>query len=244
VTEPEPLVAGWNPATGALGDAWLNLPEEVRDAAVRTAAHTLWSLSGRQFGTHEIVLAPYLRPTGLGWYAGHRARVALNAAAAVAVNDPCGVRATVHLPGPAAEVHEVILYGEVLPDSEWVLDPDGTLVRTTGGWPVGQDVYRPIWTVRYTRGIPAPPEANIVLARFALEIARGFVGDPACRLPSRVRDITRQGISVSFEDPDKPGRTGYAPVDRWLDTVNPGSLTEPARFSAPSSRHRVIAVLS
>lgn len=239
-----PLVAGWDPATGALGTAWSGLPQDVRDAAVRTAVHTLWALSGRQFGTRQIVLAPYLRPQGLGWYEGHRQRVALNAADRTAVNDGCSTRSAVHLPGPASAVHEVVLHGAVLPASEYVLDPDGTLVRLTGAWPVGQDVYRPIWTVRYTRGLPAPAEANVAAGRYALEIARGRVADPACKLPSRVRDIARQGISMSFEDPDKPGLTGYAPVDAWLKTVNPGGLTEPARFTAPSGRHRVLSVVT
>jgi len=239
----EPLVAGWEPATEVLGEPWSALSEDVQDAAVRSAVHTLWALSGRQFGTREIVLAPYLRPQGLGWYEGHRFRVALNAAAAVAVNDGCSTRSAIRLPGPAHEVHEVVLHGEVLPDDEYVLDPDGTLVRTTGAWPVGQDVYRPIWTVRYTAGTPAPAEGNLVLGRYALEIARGMVADPACRLSSRVRDLTRQGISMTFEDPDKPGRTGYKPVDDWLATVNPGRLTEPARFTSAGTRHRVLAVL-
>jgi hypothetical protein len=243
VTDPEPLVPGWNPTTGVLGTAWSDLPEDVRESATKLAAHTLWSLSGRQFGTREIVLAPYLRPAGVGWYEGHQVRVATNAADQVAVNDGCRGRSAVHLPGPVHEVHEVVLYGEVLPAEEWLLDPDGTLVRTVGSWPVGQDVYRPVWTVRYTRGVPAPAEANLAVARYALEIARGIVADPACKLPSRVRDLTRQGISMSFEDPDKPGLTGFGPVDSWLRTVNPGGLTEAARFSAPSGRHRVLAVL-
>jgi hypothetical protein len=252
MTDPPVGLAGWAPDTSAAGGQWDSLPETVRELAARLAVSTLWALSGRQFGTVDVTLAPYLAPVAVDRYGVGRSLpggLRLNSAAGYATGGygACFPARAFRLPGPVDSVTEVVISGEVLPASSWVCDPDGTLVRTDGSsWPVAQDVYAPVWTVRYVRGTPAPPDANLAAGLYAFELARGMTGDPACKLPSRTRDVTRQGISLTLltpEDLAKGGGTGIKQVDDWLRSVNPGRQQEMSSLWVPgASRHRVIAV--
>lgn len=242
-----PLPSGWAPSVDALGAQWTDLPAGVREAALQASVRTLWALSGRRLGTVELTLAPYLPPPRRGWYDSHRAPIGLNAAAGLATSGACGGARVARLPGPVVAVSQVVVDGAVLPEAAWTRDPDGALVRTDGqGWPVGQDVYAPRFIVRYVRGIVADAAANDAAAHYALELARGATADPKCKLPARVRDVTRQGISLSLATPEdlaESGGTGIVRVDAWLRAVNPDQMPQDSLFWAPSlSRHRVIAV--
>lgn len=245
----EPLPNGWAPSTDLLGPSWEALPTDVRAVAEQVAVRTLWALSGRRFGTLDVTLAPFIPRPRVDWYTGHRAGVALNAGSGMAVSGYCTPARAFRLPGPVVGVAQVVVDAEVLDDAAWHLDPDGTLVRTDGGgWPVAQDVYSPRWAVRYTRGIAPGVDGNLAAARYALELGRGMVADPKCKLPSRARDVTRQGVSVTLAAPEDladAGYTGVPPVDAWLRTVNPDGLRQAASIWSPlSARHRVLAVHS
>ena len=245
----EPLLAGWAPSVDALGAQWSDLPAEARNGALVAAVRTLWALSGRRFGTVELTLAPFILPPHSGWYDGMRRPVTLNAARGYASGGltACAPARTCRLPGPVDSVSEVVVDAAVLPTDSWNLDPDGTLVRVDGGdWPVAQDVYVPRFVVRYVRGIPADGPANTAAALYALELARGATADPKCKLPARVRDVSRQGISLSLATPEdlaESGGTGLPAVDVWLRAINPDGLTQPATIWSPNAaRHRVIAL--
>lgn len=253
-----PLPAGWSPNTDLFGDQWASLPEPIRTAALRWSVELLWKLSGRQFGTTEITLAPYIGLPHRGYYDHGRAGLLSSAPGGVRVGfgggvssgfggGACSSQRAFHLPGPVVGVTEVVLDGQVMDETAWHLDPNGVLVRTDGdGWPVAQDVYVPRWVVRYTRGIPAPDDANQAAGRYALELARAGAADPKCKLPARVRDVTRQGISLSLAAPEElsnAGLTGIDQVDVWLRSVNPDHLAQGASIWTPTvARHRVIAV--
>lgn len=269
MTAPVPLPSGWSPSTEVLGDQWAALDPVVAAAALRWSVEVLWKLSGRQFSTTEVTLAPYLSPPGRGWYDRTR-RGLLSSVAGGGVQVGgfggygdsyadggfggfgCGGRnpfVGFRLPGGyVAGVAQVIIDGAVLTEGlDWHLDPDGTLVRVDGqAWPVAQNVYAPRWLVRYTRGLPAPDDANQAAARYALEVARAAVADPRCALPARTRDIVRHGIKTTLVAPETltdAGLTGVDAVDAWLRAVNPDRLARAATVWAPSSsRHRVVAV--
>ena len=246
--------AGWAPDVSAFGAQWAALPEEVRAAAASWAARTLWALSGRRFGTSELVVAPFIPPPRGTYYdstyRGLTGRgYAVTTAGVSGGLGACGSARAFRLPwGPVVDVAVVVLDGQVLAEDAWHLDPDGTLVRMDGGgWPVGQDVYAPRWTVQYTRGQEAPPDANLAAGRYAMELARALTQDAACRLPSRTRDVARQGISVGLAAPEDladAGLTGVTLVDHWLRSANPGQLQQAPSFWSPgSTRHRVLDVL-
>jgi hypothetical protein len=221
VSEPIALPAGWAPDVESLGPSWEALPPDVQQRALQIAVHTLWALSGRRFGTRTVTLAPYLRPARRSWVdSGRPAGIAVNAAAGYAVGGACGgsVARILQLPGPVVSVEQVLLDGE--PFTDWVLDPDGTLVRTDGSaWPVGQDVYAPRWIVRYVKGEAVPYAGNVAVARYALTLS-----DP--------KELAENGW------------TGMPSVDAWLRTVNPSGQAENASLVAPAParfRHRVLA---
>jgi hypothetical protein len=73
-----------------------------------------------------------------------------------------------------------------------------------------------------------------------------MTADPACRLPARTRDITRQGIAVTLTDPTDlttGGLTGIPAVDAWLRAVNPAGLPEaPALSGMNTARHRTLTI--
>jgi hypothetical protein len=249
VSEPIALPAGWAPDVESLGPSWEALPPDVQQRALQIAVHTLWALSGRRFGTRTVTLAPYLRPARRSWVdSGRPAGIAVNAAAGYAVGGACGgsVARILQLPGPVVSVEQVLLDGE--PFTDWVLDPDGTLVRTDGSaWPVGQDVYAPRWIVRYVKGEAVPYAGNVAVARYALELAKAMTTPATCKLPTKTRDIVRQGVAVTLSDPKElaeNGWTGMPSVDAWLRTVNPSGQAENASLVAPAParfRHRVLA---
>jgi hypothetical protein len=242
------MVGGWDPRVDLLDDDWDTLPSEVTDAALQVAVATLWALSGRRFGLRDILLAPYLPARNPGYVTTYRVGSASLVGVGVAVGiGLCGsdVYTRLRLPGPVHAVTRVDLDGTPFPD--WVADPDGTLVRTDGlAWPIAQNVYSPRWLVTYTLGVLPPEEANIAAARYALEVGRGMTADPACRLPARTRDITRQGIAVTLTDPTdltSGGLTGVPAVDAWLRAVNPASLPEaPALSGMNTARHRTLTI--
>ena len=70
------------------------------------------------------------------------------------------------------------------------------LVRTDGVcWPSCHDYSDPAtaFEVVYKRGLPIPAAVQQAVNRLACELARGCAGGD-CRLPNRVRSLTRQGV--------------------------------------------------
>jgi hypothetical protein len=70
-------------------------------------------------------------------------------------------------------------------------------------------------------------------ATLAGEIGKRCVGDPSCRLPSRVTNIVREGVSFTVIDSLKmldEGRTGVEVVDLWLTADKAGRKPRPGLF--------------
>lgn len=150
---------------------------------------------------------------------------------------------------PVSDVTEVKIDGAVLdPDLYAVHDfrylvrlpnPDGTVPV----WPRWQRLVRTstepdTFEVTYTWGL-LPDNAGVHACKvLAYEMAKpaGDQGDE-CRLPDRVRSLTRQGVSMEIEgiaDAAFPSqRTGIREVDLWLDAVNPQKITQRATIWSP-----------
>lgn len=135
-------------------------------------------------------------------------------------NITCCTPAKLRLPDTTArDVVSVTERGTVRDPSTYELRRGGWLVDLSlrGWWPCGTAV-----EVVYSAGW-APPAGGKVAARlFALELGKLLAGDGTCRLPSRVQNVLRQGVTMAsldkLEDLDK-GRIGYYPVDMWLSSV-------------------------
>jgi len=163
-------------------------------------------------------------------------------------------------PSPPRYDLEVWIDGQRLPETAYTLLDADRLVRTDGGtWPDCQYIDRPPrlrdddppgWTaegtfaVVYWQGVPVPPAGQRAVATLACELWKACTGDDSCRLPARVQQVQREGITYSILDPQdflQDGRTGITEVDQWLAAVNPNSLRErPSVWSPdlPRVRHQ------
>lgn len=150
----------------------------------------------------------------------------------------CGLAACDHdgsalkalrLYGPVQNVESVIIDGVELDPAAYRVDYRTLLIRQDGEpWPSEQDLLKPLtetgtWAVTYTRGIPVPDGGQVAAGILACELYKAAIADPTCGLPSRVRTVARQGVTVgildSFEGLDE-GKTGIWAVDSWIASVN------------------------
>lgn len=86
--------------------------------------------------------------------------------------------------------------------------------------------------VQYTYGAEPPPGVLRGIELYASEITKAMEGDSTCRLPQRVTNIARQGMSMTLLDPGEyldEGKTGIPEVDSMLRLFNPSGARRPAR---------------
>lgn len=227
------------PDLPAPNDPTYSVALERRESAKSLAVQVLWALSGRRFGVCTYVVRPcqQLDDTYRFQYQPVTSYV-LSWEGDRWVNWPCGCVGrckesgprSVHLPGPAHEIVEVIIGGTVLGPDEYVLEGD-VLHRIGNIWPP-QDLSYPMgevntWSVEYLRGDPVPLGVDRLTGLLAKEFITVCEGG-RCRLPSTVVSTTRQGVTHQF-DPSRiyaAGKTGLPECDQWLAAVNPYRLLE------------------
>lgn len=211
-----------------------SLPDGVWPEVCWQASELLYLLSGRQWaGEAEATVVldrprpggdgecwPVWRPTG-GWPDGLRpARQVREGYLVVALPDP-----------PVTSVEGVVVGGD--PFDAWTAWlPVGHLERTDGRpWPLDGTC-----AVRFRHGV-APPAGGVAAAtELALEMGKSRVSDGSCRLPKRITNIQREGVTVSLLDAGehlKDQRTGLLNVDTWLMAVNPHHMPRRARAWSP-----------
>ena len=95
------------------------------------------------------------------------------------------------------------------------------------------------WWVTYLFGTPVPPGGVFAASVLACQIALNRCGGEGCTLPQRLKDVTREGVSMTFADPLEflqRGEVGLYEVDLWLNSVNPNKIMRRAsvfRADAP-----------
>lgn len=203
--------------------------------AQAVAIDWVWALSGRKFGTWDVVFRPEWsipvarapRNYVLGEGDGRRPY-------------PVGAFLTgkplysVPLPGPVVSVEAVLVDGATLASSAYEVIGD-QLVRLDGSsWYRYQNTTLPTtdvgtWQISYTRGVAVPTGGQRAAGVLACEQAKRISGDKSCRLPNNTTSVTRNGTTVSL-DAKQPqqGFTTLAEVDQWCRLVNPNG-----RQSAP-----------
>lgn len=217
--------------------------------AENLAVQVLWALSGRQFGVCPVIARPCPTPCGgvspwsdLGapfivtWDGANWRNTACGCGPRCSYLSPSVIHLASRVALPIQEVTEVVIAGELLDDAEYRLEGD-LLYRVNGSWPA-QDLTRPLdeagtWSVTYTRGVPVPPGTAKLVGLLAAEFLAACRGGK-CKLPRRVRSVTRQSVSYDMIDPTDiytSGKTGIPEVDLWLSAVNPHRL-----MSAPTVR--------
>jgi hypothetical protein len=216
------------------------------EAAEDMAVHVLWALSGRQFGVCPAIErpCPYLPgrgtdpwgwdPTGWTavWDGSNWRNVACGCGSRCSWQSPSVVHLSAQTGARIDSVTEVVIAGTVLDPSEYRLE-GSLLYRVGGDWP-SQDLSKPLdepgtWSVTYLRGTPPPAGTANLVGLLAKEFLAACNGGK-CRLPRRVRSVTRQGVTYDMVDPTDiydTGKTGIPEIDLWLSAVNPAKLQMP-----------------
>jgi len=142
-------------------------------------------------------------------------------------------------PGRVAEVVGVLLEGEVFPPFKYRLDHNNRLLRTDGlKWPACQDMRLPekakgAFAVHYIPGIKPTGAGLWAVGVLSYEFSKACTGEK-CRLPSSVTSISRQGVSMQFDNTMfSNGLTGIREVDAYILSVNPNKIKIPPRVWSP-----------
>lgn len=226
----------------------------VLESACLDASRLLYVLSGRQYpGLCSTVLRPLNPDYGCRWAVSNlpdllAAGATLDSWMAATNGGSCGCEAGIRLnPYPVRSITAVKIDGVTLLSSQYRLDDQRWLVRPGALlWPVWQRLDLPdtavgTFSVAITYGA-APPSTGVSAAStLAAEFAKLRAGLPN-RLPQRVTNITRQGVSMTLLDPltsIKDGFTGLYDVDLFLRSENPGKQTRrPTVWSPDTTRNR------
>lgn len=176
----------------------------------------------------------------------------------------CGFLSEVTLSrGPVISVQQVKVYGDVVDPARYRLDGGNRLVwrpdldpahqNRWGNWPACQMLDRAdtedfTWSVAYTYGRTPPAGGKMAAASLACQLALALAPAAdeggACRLPTRVTNITRQGVSMVVLDPltlIQDGMVGLAEVDLWVSSVIKGRQRRGGAIMVPGRpRGRII----
>lgn len=222
----------------------------VTGAAISAATDILWAFSGRQFGLCTVTVRP-CRQSCLPVEAQHvffgdtwPNPMLLDGGW---VNLGCGTCrgscgctevSEVVFSDRVEDIIEIQVDSEVLPTGgAYRLDNHRRLVRLGGEqWPTCQDWNVDngevgSWSVTMTIGTPVPAAGQVAVSELATEILLAMCSSSDCRLPKRVQEITRNGVTVAMLDAMeylKEGRSGLFLVDAFLQAFNPSRLQAPS----------------
>ena len=244
ISTPPGLCTAWEPI-------WpCDIPASssaVTGSALQMASEVLWGLTARRFGLCSVTLRPCRKdctgivtsdsyPTPMlisgSWY---------NITCGSGCGDDCSCVSVseVILPGPVYEVTEVKIDGVILTkDVDYRLDDFRRLVRLGGPvWPLCNDLNLAdteinTWSVTFDQGEAVPTLGKVAVGILANEFTKMLVCDNTCALPKPVQSLSRQGINLTFLDPNEvfaSGRTGLYVPDIFISTYNPNNLRNRAR---------------
>lgn len=214
--------------------------DENAEEAILLASELLWSFSGRKYARVREVTETYecACESPDSWLLASR-WLALPVLDAGAVRNmrfgECGCEsgpARLRLRGtPVRSVQEVRVGSEVLDPDTYRMENYGLLTMDSGVPGGGCGV-----TVTYSFGTGIPPGGRVAAKLLAQEFLKSWSGDDECRLPDRVTNVSRQGISFTVLDRQEfldELRTGIYEVDLFLRSVNPDRARKPARVFSP-----------
>lgn len=239
------------PCKDCCTDALDGLGEDVRNVLAAQAAWILWDATGQQYGLCEVTLRPCRRECGSFWGGlPFPVRVAgewINVSCGSCVS-ACGCSIlSEFVADDVASIVEIKVDGETLDLDTAVVYDYRRVVRVDGGsWPTCQDLGATddepgTWAVTIMQGKPVPPGGEAMAGILLCELAKACVSDESCRLPRRAQVVTRQGVTVGFQDMFEnidQIRTGLYEVDLWIEAARTtigqrGTITSPDVPRAP-----------
>lgn len=163
--------------------------------------------------------------------------------------EPTTCLPAIPLEWPVRTVTEVIEDGVTLDPSEYTIMDDRWLIRLADpttrinpGWSCGHrldlpssDIHSGL-TITFTFGTDIPQFAKDAGIELLDEVARGC-GGGACALPSAVKSVTTQGLSMSLDDASDEVSTAmtdqFPKVARFVALTNPNGLPLPPSVWSP-----------
>lgn len=209
----------------------------------------LWRAVAGAIGLCRTTEAPCLdrcsvQPFGEGWMRPWRdaAGVWRNSTCGCLDTCSCSTLCTVTLQGPVYQIESVTVGGEVVPEDGWKLLTNDRLARCGGCWPACQDYCGETGLiVTYLRGVPPGLDAIRAVSTLACRrLAECPPGGGGCgELPSGVTSINREGLNMQLggtigaSENGEVVITGIRRVDRWIASINPYGIVEPATVWSP-----------
>lgn len=237
------------PWTDSLDLCDLDSPDPALVArALDVASEIMFHASGRQF---RGLCTDVVRPCGSGWAwqwverpdgSGHPVPLHCECPTIGASSGlwcDCSYHDAVTLPNtPVVEVTEVLIDGQAVAADGWKIVDNRWLIRSPRrAWPCCQrldlDPTEPgTWQVTYTWGSPVPETGKAAVEELACELVKAWTPGEGCRLPKRVTQVTREGVSWTlldtFDDLLWQGY-GLTLVAGFVQTFNPGKLQRAGR---------------
>lgn len=217
---------------------------DYAQTAVEYATFVLYKLTAEKYPGISRTIESYVADPRGSSHADPVSTEALNNIQRIGVPTSLQYPQRLYLRG--APVHEVfsVHYGETeLNPSEYILFNKRFLKLSNGAvWNYGCEP-RGI-TVDYSYGM-MPPMAGVLAATTLaneLLILMGEGSDMSqCRVPERVRSVSREGISFDMIDPQEfmdDGRTGIWEIDLFIRTANPSRAKKQPRLLSASDPRR------
>jgi hypothetical protein len=149
---------------------------------------------------------------------------------------------------PVREITEVLIDGDVLPDTEYRIWKNRYLTRLEDArWPIRQNLTLPdtddgTFSITYTYGADPPAIGVEAAAQLGCELYKEC-NNQACALPKGTTRVTRQGITIdrlAFTSwaftRDRGWQTGLPLVDAFLNSANKSGLKRRPTFWSPGRR--------
>ena len=241
---------------GPWSPIWCDIPLsglEITGQMLEVATEILWAKSGRQFDECVTTLRPCRQDCwggawpfydrwsefGRAWpypynYAGQWFNLGCGGCPG---SCSCSVLHQVKLPSPISAVNEVIVDGVVLSPTAYRVYDHNMLIRTDGeAWPLCNDLNLDTtevntWAVTVTLGTSVPSAGRLAVGELTAELTKACVGDE-CKLPAPIQQLVRQGVSMTFLDPNAvfaDGKIGLYFSDLFLSTFNPQGIAARAQ---------------
>lgn len=223
----------------------------VAQTMVQVATEIMWAKTARQFDECEMTLRPcrddcwdgqwpfYDRwnEFGRSWpypynWAGQWFNLGCGGCPG---SCSCTVLWKAKLPALINRIVEIKVDGDIVPTGSYMVYDNQMLIRTDGeAWPICNDLNKAdtevgTWSITLTIGQTVPDLCRLAVGEMATEFIKSCLGQN-CRLPSPVQQLVRQGVSMTFLDPNAvfaDGKVGLYFCDLAISTYNPAGI--PAR---------------
>jgi hypothetical protein len=217
------------------------VPQQLRDRAARWAAGFLWSATGRQYGGCPVTYRPCREGCApamncCGGYSGPAVRSVpwrvpgsldwVNLSCTSCTRGcQCSAVSEVYL-SDVDQVLNVRIDGVDYDPCGMVAVYDRSrVVRTDGGqWPICQELGKTdgpgTWSLTVLQGQCVPDGGDWVTGTLMCEFLKSCLKRDDCQLPRRLQTITRQGVTIGFNDRfENLGimRTGIWEIDAWIE---------------------------